>query len=384
MAGRPPLKPGRHGNITFTTMSTRKVQATAYVRDLDGVRREVSIIGTSRSDAREKLLEKIDDRMGVGTEVTADTMLDTIADLWISDIERRVKEGILAPNTARVYRSALKTHIRPGVGKLRVREATVSVLDHFVIQLRQNHQPDVVKTCRSALSGMMGYATRHGALSTNPVREVSRIYAGRKSKARAMTAAERDLWLAKMGADLVATRHDIPDLTTMLLVTGLRIAECLALSLSEIDPASSELVVNWQITRVTGDGLQRAPTKSAAGERTLHLPQFGLKVVRRRGDLAGWSGPLFPDARGGWRDPSNTSRCFREARERAGFGWVTSHVFRKTVATTLDSAGLSAREIADQLGHAKPSMTQDVYLGRGAVGPAAAAALDGGWSTASG
>ena len=30
----------------------------------------------------------------------------------------------------------------------------------------------------------------------------------------------------------------------------------------------------------------------------------------------------------------------------------------------LDNAKLTAREIADQLGHAKPSMAQDVYMGR--------------------
>ena len=32
--------------------------------------------------------------------------------------------------------------------------------------------------------------------------------------------------------------------------------------------------------------------------------------------------------------------------------------------TRLDDAGRSARAIADHLGHAKPSMTQDVYMGR--------------------
>jgi integrase len=55
---------------------------------------------------------------------------------------------------------------------------------------------------------------------------------------------------------------------------------------------------------------------------------------------------------------------------------VTSHVFRKTCATILDEAGMSARDIADQLGHARPSMTQDVYMGRKIVNPLTAAALD--------
>jgi integrase len=86
--------------------------------------------------------------------------------------------------------------------------------------------------------------------------------------------------------------------------------------------------------------------------------------------------PLFPDTEGGWRDPSNTSRMLRQARGSKDFAWVTSHVFRKTAATILDEAGLSARAVADQLGHARPSMTQDVYLARRMLNPRAAEALE--------
>jgi integrase len=67
----------------------------------------------------------------------------------------------------------------------------------------------------------------------------------------------------------------------------------------------------------------------------------------------------------------------------AGFAWVTSHVFRKTAATILDDAGLSARMVADQLGHARPSMTQDVYLGRRTVDRRTADALEGALGTES-
>lgn len=54
----------------------------------------------------------------------------------------------------------------------------------------------------------------------------------------------------------------------------------------------------------------------------------------------------------------------REAFREAGFGHITSHNFRKTVATLMDDAGLSSRSAADQLGHAKPSLASDVYMGR--------------------
>ena len=62
--------------------------------------------------------------------------------------------------------------------------------------------------------------------------------------------------------------------------------------------------------------------------------------------------------------------------DRDALSWVTSHSFRKTTATILDDAGQSARQIADQLGHARPSMTQDVYMGRQTRNPKAAAALE--------
>jgi integrase len=55
---------------------------------------------------------------------------------------------------------------------------------------------------------------------------------------------------------------------------------------------------------------------------------------------------------------------------------VVPHTYRKTVATLLDAGGLSARTIADQLGHSRISMTQDVHMGRRAVDAAAASALD--------
>lgn len=85
--------------------------------------------------------------------------------------------------------------------------------------------------------------------------------------------------------------------------------------------------------------------------------------------------PLFTNRDGG-RDPSNTRRELTRAAKRNGFAGVTSHNFRKTTATILDEAGVTARVIADQLGHSRPSMTQDVYLGLKAPGRRAVDALD--------
>lgn len=56
--------------------------------------------------------------------------------------------------------------------------------------------------------------------------------------------------------------------------------------------------------------------------------------------------------------------------------WVTAHVFRKTTATILESAGQTPREVADQLGHAQTSTTVDEYFGRRRRNPGAAQHLE--------
>jgi integrase len=135
--------------------------------------------------------------------------------------------------------------------------------------------------------------------------------------------------------------------------------------------------IDYKVLRVKGAGLQRLRrTKSDAGHRTLPLPLFAVRMLERRVATSGDTGPLFPDSRGGWRDPSNLSRELRQARGSGEFAWVTSHVFRKTCATLLDEGELSARQIADQLGHAKVSMTQDNYLDRRLTSRRTAETLD--------
>ena len=55
---------------------------------------------------------------------------------------------------------------------------------------------------------------------------------------------------------------------------------------------------------------------------------------------------------------------------------VTSHSFRKSLATLIDDEGLSARIGADHLGHARVSETQDTYMARGRSHRAVAELMD--------
>jgi integrase len=159
------------------------------------------------------------------------------------------------------------------------------------------------------------------------------------------------------------------------------LGEALALYWEDVDLDGARVSIKYTVVRVRGAGLRRKEPKTESGVRDLPLPSWAVQMLRRRHTIAKAenrpaASPVFPDTLGGLRDPANTRRALREARGSDGFAWVTSHVFRKTAGTVLDEAKLSARQIADQLGHSKPSMTQDVYMGRGTVSAENAAALE--------
>lgn len=375
---RPPLPVGTHGKVAVVRRPAGFLARAKY-RDYDGVTRLVERSGKTGAAARNRLLEAIRDRAGpAGTaELAGESRFSVAAALWLAQVQAAADLGELSPNTAELYERQLRNHVLPALGALRLREVTVPRVEAFLRATRKRHSAASTKTIRSVVSGVMGLAARHGAVATNPTKEVSPIKGDSKRAPRALTATERARWLAQLEADEQAVRHDLPDLTRWMLATGVRIGEALAVSWDEVDLTAATVDVEWNLIRVKGEGLRRVlKVKTPAGERTLPLPLFAVEMLERRARDLGHTGPLFPDSRGGWRDPSNTRRALRDARGTAGFAWVTSHVFRKTCASILDDAGASARAVADQLGHSRPSMTQDVYLGRKVVNPANAAALD--------
>jgi integrase len=152
-----------------------------------------------------------------------------------------------------------------------------------------------------------------------------------------------------------------------------------ALRWSDFDADAGTIAVTGKLVRQRGVGLTRIDeTKTTAGRRIIPLPSFAVTVLndRRKRPYIGQQQVIFASSSGTLRDPENFNTAWRAVRDELGMPDVTSHSFRKTVATLIDDAGLSARIGADHLGHAKVSMTQDRYMSRGRVHTQVADLLD--------
>ncbi len=375
--GRPPLALGTAGAIRCYKTGTG-YRARVLVRDLDGAVRAVERRGPTKAAAERALKSALRDRVpgGAGGDIAADSRVSALAETWYAGL------ADLSPVTMQAYRDRLDRQILPGLGQLRVRELSVGVLDRHLRLIADKHGTATARTCRSVLSGMCALAARHDALAHNPVRAVGPVRGGPRRAPRALSLPELRQLRAALTYDDRAIARDLPDLVGFLMATGLRIGEACGLAWNAVDLEVSVIEVRAAAIRVRGQGLVVKSTKTDAGTRSLQLPRWCVANLRERAssldlpvkDLG--AQPVFPAPLGGWRDPSNTQADLRDAFTTAGFDWVTSHVFRKTVATLMDHAGLSSRAAADQLGHANTSMTSDVYFGRKIAATGAAAVLE--------
>lgn len=374
-----PLGLGEHGKITTVRVEGRWV-ARCRLRDFSGRERQLRRTGGTAAAATRALQEAIQDALrGLGAATySKTTRLEVAAAGWLAMFEGLVERGNRSPTTLDIYRYEVERTVVPAIGRLRIGELTTPRLDNFVQSVLATKGYATAKLCRQVLSGICGWLVRQGALAANPVRDLTPLEASTDRTPRALDVAGIRAWLTVLDTHPVSVRHDLPDIARFMLGTGLRLGETLGVMWSDVDLAEGILCVDRTIVRVKGKGLIAKTVKSKASERTLRLPDWLVVRLRaRRVRLGAFDGPIFPSATGGWRDRNNVGKAFRTVRDTAPeFGWVKPHTYRKTVATLLDTGGATAREIADQLGHSRVSMTQDRYLGRRAIGQGNAALLN--------
>lgn len=387
MAGRPPLRIGQHGKITRSQLSRDVWVARCRYRDRDGITRRLERMSPDTepdeygAKAEAALQDAIADRRPPGTgNTTGSTLLGELLDRYI---ERCRADGDLAPKSVDTYEATLNT-VKPRFVGIRVSEADPGLLNDILKGIRRDHGPTRERHTKVALNSVMTDAVMAGALQTNPVREIAARRTKKADKKRVKGApvlddGQVDMLLKAIDESEVCARKDLRDPVILLAGTGLRRSELLALRWEDIDLDNRVLTVSASVVRVKGKGLQRQDTTKTGEDRPMALPQFAVDMLHRR--KSGRQGPnsagvIFPSSTGTLRDPDNFGKQWREVRDDLGLPDVTSHSFRKTVATLIDQQGLSSRLAADQMGHARVSMTTDVYMARKQVHTEVADALD--------
>ena len=183
---------------------------------------------------------------------------------------------------------------------------------------------------------MLDVAVALGALSANPVRGSMSVPRPRTDR-RELTLADLETVRAAVGAWMSKDRPgpkssgDMADIIDLMLATGARIGEVLALRWNDVNLDTRSLAINATIKTEPGRGTYRKPL---AGSRIVALPEFALAVLRgRRGVLRDADvDAVFPTRNGTWQQVNNVERRWRQIRTEAGLEWVTPNAFRGVLA----------------------------------------------------
>ena len=380
---RPRLELGTWGRITRTEVSPGKWRARARFRDFTGRTKQVEATGESGAKAERALLATLRKRVqSAGDTITGDTTVAALATVYLAQLE---DSDQWTEQTVQRYTAAVDTHVLPALGELTLIEATVSRIDRFLRTLAEK-TPGNANTCRTVLSGMFALAVRHDALRTNPVKEV-RLPARKKKPVQALTVDEvTDLrkaltaWQDEDGVGGPPRGTDVLDVVDVMLGTGMRIGEVLALRWDDVDLGEHPTVtVAGTLVYLKGKGLRRqAHTKTASGFRILTLPAFAVEVLLRRSveSIPTETNAVFPSGKGTWKWPNNYRRTLRGAlKSIEAEGRISPHVFRKSVATLVD-AEATLEAAAAVLGHSGTGVTSAHYVAKAAEAPDMSAILE--------
>lgn len=371
---RPPLVLGTWGAIARTQQGAGRWTATARFRDFDGVTRKVSRGGSTGRRAEDALVEHLRDRVRThGSDLTAESKVEDLAAQWVDVLEKLGR----APSTVQQYKNSLEVNVLPALGGVRLREATVPVVDRVIEALTQRRGPGAAKTARVVLSAMFSLAVRRGAVATNPVREAQSVRIERKEvqvvpleDVRGLRVALR-AWDAGLDGAKRARTTDLADPIDMLLGTGIRTGELVALRWSDLALDTDVPIVTIQATAVQLDDvglIRQERTKSESGFRKLQLPTFVWEMLVRRRERA-YSDWVFPSSTGTLRSPANMRRQWREFKLANDYPeWMTPKTFRKTVATAIRD-GRDIENAGAQLGHSSSEITRKFYAARAYLGP---------------
>ncbi|SDZ14188.1 Phage integrase family protein [Geodermatophilus africanus] len=174
-------------------------------------------------------------------------------------------------------------------------------------------------------------------------------------------------------ADLLRAAEDTryAPLFALLVHTGLRRGEALALRWADVDLTKRLLRVRGTLARVQGRLVVTEP-KTARSKRSVPLSAPAERLLRdvratqdderqQAGSVWQETGFVFTTVTGEPSDPRNALRALKVAATRAGLPHAGLHTLRHSAASVLLTSGVPLKVVSEILGHSSIAITGDVY-----------------------
>ncbi len=259
------------------------------------------------------------------------------------------------------YEALLGRYIRPSLGQREL--SSLAPLDFQSVYYRMRASglsPRTVRYTHSVLHAALEQAVRWRLIERNPASGVE-IPNPIRREMRVLNPAEARRFLDHAGK----TRYGV--LLALALTTGMRPSEYLALRWSDVDWQEETVTVSRSLEK--GSGWKFADTKRARSRRPVKLESWVASRLRQMYSIDAARPSTSPEVaqqifktRLGRPINSNyLARRFKQLLREAGLPMMRLYDLRHTAATLALAAGVPAKVVSEQLGHASSAFTLDVY-----------------------
>ncbi|MEU6844829.1 site-specific integrase [Streptomyces sp. NPDC046716] len=344
-----------HGTWTFAV----EIPATTP----GGHNRTVRRGGFPTADEARTALHRYLAGRSIGISADPNPTLEDYLTQWLAGKKLRLK-----PTTWIRYRDYTRNDLIPALGPIRLDDLAYEHLLRFTqAQLAAGRGQQTVWHILATLSSALGEAVRTHRLPVN---------VARPTIIPRPAPAERVIWTTAQAVRFLDHCHthdpDFADLVELLIGTGLRKGEALALHWSDVQLDQNRLYTRWTLSAVDNNQLVMTTPKTRSSRDWVALsPRVHNTLDQRRHTTLATADPtetatmadgfVFsrPDGRP-WH-PEWVLNHFHHLTDQAGLPRCTLHDLRHLAVTTAISEGVSLWVVSQTARHSTISTTANIY-----------------------
>ncbi|MFJ9446816.1 tyrosine-type recombinase/integrase [Kitasatospora sp. NPDC101235] len=275
------------------------------------------------------------------------------------------KKEELAPNTYAGYEDCVERDLIPAFGQCRLPDLRPKHVDAWVAAQRKAGRGRVtVYRVVSTLRNALNHAVRTWRLRYNPAKH---------SVPPKPRAAERTCWTPEEAAAFL--RHNaehyadrLSDLFEVMLGTGMRRGEILALHWSDVHLMDRKLYVRWTLAAVNNNGILFREPKTEASRAWLSLSPRAMAALHRQATLQMNAHPegrlegfVFATPDGTPLRPQWVLDQLRKRTAELDLPRIGLHDLRHTAASIMIAEGIPVAVVSKTMRHSTLAITINLY-----------------------
>lgn len=283
------------------------------------------------------------------TQASPDMAFGHLVELYMEDCKSRLK-----PTTYENKEYVIGLKVLPYFKDMplnKIEPATVRKWQNELLNHENNYSQTYLKTVNNQLSAIFNFAMKYYKLPSNPARICGSMGKKNADNMKFWTVDEFKQFIQFSDNQMYTVIYEI------LFWTGMRIGECLALTLDDFDFDAKTVSISKNYARHQKQDLILDP-KTPKSKRIVTIPEFLCEIVKEHvSRLYDYESTerLFPIAR------STMNGHLVRIAKKAKVKRIRVHDLRHSHASLLIEMGFSPLLISERLGHENVETTLQTY-----------------------